>query len=280
MTVIAGKRRLGIDRGTAIGTGIVLALLILAAVAPFISSGNPETMDFNAILAGPSFAHPFGTDNFGRDVLTRVLFGLRVSMAAAIGSVTVALLIGVPLGLLAGYRRGWIDAVIMRPADVLMAFPAIVLVVALAGVFGQNLGLMILTIGCVYAPIIVRVMRGAAMEVGTALFIEGARARGASHLRVMVRHVLPNAISPVLVQASALMGVAILMEAALSFIGLGVQPPTPSLGLMLSEGRSYMGDAPWLVIAPGVGIVLAVLGFNLLGDGIPRLFDPARRVRT
>ena len=123
-------------------------------------------------------------------------------------------------------------------------------------------------------------MRGAAIEVGTALFIEGARARGASHLRVMVHHVLPNAISPVLVQASALMGLAILIEAALSFIGLGVQPPTPSLGLMLSEGRAYMGDAPWLVIAPGMGIMIAVLGFNLLGDGIPRLFDPARRVRS
>ncbi len=278
MTALAVKRRIGLDRTTGAGVAIVVALLVLAALAPFISAGNPETMDFNAILAGPNVAHPLGTDNFGRDVLTRVLFGLRVSMAAAIGSVVVALVIGVPLGLLAGYRRGWVDAVIMRPADVLMAFPAIVLVVALAGVFGQNLGLMILTIGFVYAPIIVRVMRGAAMEVGTALFIEGARARGASHLRVMLRHVLPNAISPVLVQASALMGVAILTEAALSFIGLGVQPPTPSLGLMLSEGRSYMGDAPWLVIAPGLGIVVAVLGFNLLGDGIPRLLDPARRV--
>ena len=274
------KRRVSLDRGTTLGAAIVFVLLLVAALAPFISAGTPEAMDFNAILAGPSGAHLMGTDNFGRDVLTRVLFGLRVSMAAAIGSVAVALLIGVPLGLLAGYRRGWIDAVIMRPADVVMAFPAIVLVVALAGVFGQNLVLMILTIGFVFAPIIVRVMRGAAMEVGTALFIEGARARGGSHLRVMVRHVLPNAISPVLVQASALMGVAILMEAALSFIGLGVQPPKPSLGLMLSDGRSYMGDAPWLVIAPGLGIVIAVLGFNLLGDGIPRLFDPARRVQS
>jgi peptide/nickel transport system permease protein len=279
LTARLSHLRRGIDRGTGTGVAIVAALMLLASAAPLVTSGTPETMDFNAILAGPSLAHPLGTDNFGRDVLTRVVFGLRVSMAAALGSVAVALAIGVPLGLLAGYRRGWVDAVIMRPADVLMAFPAIVLVVALAGVFGQNLGLMILTIGFVYAPVIVRVMRGAALEVGTALFIEGARARGASHLRVMVRHVLPNAISPVLVQASALMGVAILMEAALSFIGLGVQPPTPSLGLMLSEGRSYMGDAPWLVIAPGLGIVIAVMGFNLLGDGIPRLFDPARRVR-
>lgn len=280
MTARPVSLRLSLDWGTGAGLAIVLGLIVLAAIAPAITTGNPETMDFNAILAGPSIAYPLGTDNFGRDVLTRVMFGLRVSMAAAIGSVAVAMAIGVPLGLLAGYRRGWVDAVIMRPTDVLMAFPAIVLVVALAGVFGQNLGLMILTIGFVYAPIIVRVMRGAAIEVGTALFIEGARARGASHLRVMVHHVLPNAISPVLVQASALMGLAILIEAALSFIGLGVQPPTPSLGLMLSEGRAYMGDAPWLVIAPGMGIMIAVLGFNLLGDGIPRLFDPARRVRS
>ena len=208
------------------------------------------------------------------------MFGLRVSMAAALGSVAVALLAGVPLGLVAGYFGGWVDAVIMRPADVFLSFPAIVLVIALAGAFGQNLGLMIVTIGFVYTPIIVRVMRGTTLELEGALFVEGARARGASHLRVMLRHVLPNAIGPVLVQASALMGVAILMEAALSFIGLGVQPPTPSLGLMLSDGRSYMGQAPWLVIAPGVGIMLAVLGFNLLGDGIPRLLDPARRVRA
>ena len=185
--------------------------------------------------------------------------------------------VGVPLGLLAGYRGGFIDAVIMRPADVIMAFPAIVLVVALAGLFNQSLSLMTLAIAFVYMPIIVRVMRGAALEVqGHALYIEGARARGASHLRIMTRHVLPNAIAPVLVQASALMGVAILAESALSFIGLGVQPPTPSLGLMLSDGRSYMGDAPWLVIGPGLGIVLAVLGFNLVGDGLPQLLDPAR----
>jgi len=269
-----------LGRGTVAGTGLIVVLLLAALFAPWLSQGSPEAMDFSAVLVGPSSAHPLGTDNFGRDVLTRVLFGLRVSMAAAVGSVAVAMLAGVPLGLVAGYRRGWIDAVIMRPADVILSFPAIVLVIALAGAFGQNLGLMIVTIGFVYTPIVVRVMRGAALELDGALFVEGARARGASHLRVMLRHVLPNAIAPVLVQASALMGVAILMEAALSFIGLGVQPPTPSLGLMLSDGRSYMGQAPWLVVAPGVGIMLAVLGFNLLGDGIPRLLDPARRARA
>jgi peptide/nickel transport system permease protein len=259
---------------------LVIAVLAMGAVlAPHLVSYNPEGMDFNALLSGPSMAHPLGTDNFGRDVLTRVLFGLRVSLAVAVGSVAGAMIVGVPLGLLAGYRGGWIDAAIMRPADVIMAFPAIVLVVALAGLFNQSLSLMTLAIAFVYVPIIVRVARSGAMEVRHALYIEGARARGASDLRIMSRHVLPNAIAPVLVQASALMGVAILAEAALSFIGLGVQPPTPSLGLMLSEGRSYMGDAPWLVIGPGFGILLAVLGFNLLGDGLPQALDPFRRRR-
>jgi peptide/nickel transport system permease protein len=260
--------------------GLVIAVLAMAAVlAPRLVGYNPEGMDFSALLSGPSMAHPLGTDNFGRDVLTRVLFGLRVSLTVAVVSVVGAMIAGVPLGLLAGYRGGWIDAVIMRPADVIMAFPAIVLVVALAGLFNQSLWLMTLAIAFVYVPVIVRVARSGAMEVRDALYIEGARARGASHLRVMARHVLPNAIAPVLVQASALMGVAILAESALSFIGLGVQPPTPSLGLMLSEGRSYMGDAPWLVIGPGLGILLAVLGFNLIGDGLSQALNPLRQRR-
>ncbi|MBZ9935628.1 ABC transporter permease [Mesorhizobium sp. BR1-1-16] len=279
MAASSRLRALSKPTPAAIGAAIVLLLAALAVLAPYISPYDSESMDFNAVLSPPSLAHLFGTDNFGRDVLTRALFGLRVSLIAAIGSVAAAMVVGVPLGLLAGYRRGFVDAVIMRPVDVIMAFPAIVLVVALAGVFRQSLGLMTLAIGFVYFPIIVRVMRGAAIEVSDALFVEGARARGASRVRIMARHVLPNAITPVLVQASALMGVAILMEAAISFIGLGVQPPTPSLGLMLSDGRSYMGDAPWLVICPGLGILVAVLGFNLMGDGLPRLLDAANRRR-
>jgi peptide/nickel transport system permease protein len=282
MTALAARlgRRMALRiTSAAVGASIVLALAALAVIAPWISPYNFETMDFNAILSPPSLAHLLGTDNFGRDVLTRALFGLRVSLIAAIGSVGAAMVVGVPLGLIAGYRRGWIDAAIMRPVDVIMAFPAIVLVVALTGVFRQSLPLMTLAIGFVYMPILVRVMRSAAIEVSDALFIEGVRARGASNLRIMAKHVLPNAIAPVLVQASALMGLAILMEAAISFIGLGVQPPTPSLGLMLADGRSFMGDAPWLVVGPGFGILIAVLGFNLLGDGLPRLIDPAHRGR-
>lgn len=262
-----------------IGGAIIVVLIAAAILAPHLSAGDPEAMDFAAVLSGPTAAHLLGTDNFGRDVLTRVLFGLRVSLIAAVGSVVVAMIFGVPLGLVAGYRGGWVDALIMRPADVVMAFPAVVLVVGLSGFFNASLTLMVLAIAFVYVPIIVRVTRSASIEVRDALYVEGARARGASPLRIMVRHILPNAIAPVLVQASALMGVAILLESALSFIGLGVQPPTPSLGLMLSDGRSYMSDAPWLVIGPGVGILLAVLGFNLVGDGLPQLLDPLRRRR-
>ncbi|MEO1225227.1 MAG: ABC transporter permease [Pseudomonadota bacterium] len=259
-----------------IGGGLLVVLAFAAVAAPWLTPYAPETMDFNAPLAGPTASHPFGTDNFGRDVLSRVLHGYRVSLAVAIGSVAMALVVAIPLGLVAGYYQRWLDNVIMRPMDVIMAFPAIVLVVAMAGFFGQGLVLMMLALAIVYVPIIVRVMRGAALGVAGELFVEGARARGASDLRIMVRHVLPNAITPVFVQASVLMGIAILLEAALSFIGLGVEPPTPSLGLMLAEGRSFMGRAPWLVIAPGLAIVLAVLGFNLLGNGLPALSGPRR----
>ena len=287
MTAVAAGRRRGplaafariFARSPAavVGGTVIAILAIVAITAPVITAYGPEAMDFNDPLSGPSFAHWLGTDNFGRDVLSRVLYGYRISLAVAIGSVVLAMLLAVPLGLVAGYYQRWLDNIIMRPMDVIMAFPAIVLVVAMAGFFGQGLVLMMLALAIVYVPILARVMRGAALGVAKELFVEGAKARGASDLRVMVRHILPNAITPVFVQASVLMGIAILLEAALSFIGLGVQPPTPSLGLMLAEGRSFMGQAPWLVLAPGLAIVFAVLGFNLLGNGLPQLLRPPRR---
>jgi len=288
MAAIAGPRSavLGQLRGwyraspsAVVGGLLVIVLSLVAWAAPWLAAYEPETMDFNAPLTGPTIARWLGTDHFGRDVLSRVIFGYRISLAVAIGSVGLAMAIGVPLGLVAGYYRSWTENLIMRPMDVIMAFPAIILVVALAGFFGHGVSLMVIALAFVYVPIIVRVMRGSTLAAAGELYIEGARARGASHLRIMVRHILPNAITPVLVQASVLMGIAILLEAALSFIGLGTQPPTPSLGLMLSEGRAYMGDAPWLVIAPGFAIVLAVLGFNLLGNGLPELLNPARKHR-
>ncbi len=260
-----------------VGGTLIILLLIIAFSAPLFAPYTPEEMDFAAALTGPSPTHWLGTDNFGRDVLTRVVFGYRISMAVALGSVGVGLIVGVTLGLLAGYFGGIIDNLIMRPMDVLMAFPAIVLVVALTGFVGRNLSIMILAIGIVYVPIFARVMRGATLEIVGQLYVEGARARGASPLRLMLIHVLPNAIAPVLIQASALMGIAILLESGLSFIGLGTQPPDPSLGLMLSEGRQFMTDAPWMVIVPGVAISIAVLGFNLLGNGLQDTLNPSRK---
>jgi peptide/nickel transport system permease protein len=256
---------------------LILLLVATAVIAPLISPYKFDTMDFTAPLKGPTVRHLLGTDNFGRDVLTRVLYGYRISLAVALGSVGFGLLVGVTLGLVAGYFGGLVDNLIMRPMDILMAFPAIVLVVALAGFVGQGMTVMIFAVSVVYVPIFVRVMRGATLEVVHELYVEGARARGASDMRLMLIHVLPNAITPVLVQASVLMGIAILLESALSFIGLGTQPPDPSLGLMLSEGRAFMGDAPWMVIVPGFAISLAVLGFNLLGNGLQQILNPGRK---
>ena len=263
---------------SAVGGGIVvIALLLIALAAPLLLAYQPEAMDFSAPLAGPSASHLLGADNFGRDILTRTIYGYRISLAVAIGSVGLASLIGIPLGLFAGYFGHWVDNLIMRPMDVLMAFPAIVLVITLAGFLGTDMIVMILAVAVVYVPIIVRVMRSATLEVVQELFVEGARARGASDARLMFVHVLPNALTPVLVQASVLMGIAILLESALSFVGLGTQPPDPSLGLMLSEGRSFMGQAPWMVIVPGLAITIAVLGFNMLGNGLQELLNPARK---
>jgi len=262
-----------------LGSAILLALTLLTATVSLYAPYSPQAMDFMAPLSGPSGAHLLGTDNFGRDILTRVLYGYQISLAVALGSVGFGLAAGASLGLLAGYFGGLIDNLIMRPLDVLMAFPAIVLVVALTGFVGRDVGVMILALAVVYAPIFARVMRGSTLEVVNELYVEGARARGASHLRLMLRHILPNASAPVLVQASVLMGIAILLESALSFIGLGTQPPEPSLGLMLSEGRSFMQQAPWMVLVPGLAISIAVLGFNLLGNGLQDILNPARQAR-
>ncbi len=268
-----------VSRSAFIGATIIVVLSAMTATVSLYSPYKPDAMDFMAPLSAPTSEHLLGTDNFGRDILTRVLYGYQISLAVALGSVGFGLIAGVALGLLAGYFGGITDNLIMRPMDVLMAFPAIVLVVALTGFVGREISVMILAVAVVYVPIFARVMRGSTLEVVNELYVEGARARGASHLRLMLRHILPNAIAPVLIQASILMGIAILLESALSFIGLGTQPPDPSLGLMLSEGRSFMQQAPWMVMVPGLAISIAVLGFNLLGNGLQDLLNPARKGR-
>jgi peptide/nickel transport system permease protein len=260
-------------------TGLVLVVLIimLAALAPVIGRYDPTYGDFERILAAPTADHPAGTDGFGRDVLARVLYGYRVSIVVAFASVIAAVALGLPLGMLAGYFGGLVDNLIMRPLDLLMAFPAILLAVALIAVAGTGTAVVALALAVIYLPIMARVLRGSVISVRGEEFVDAAHAMGATPLRVMLRHVMPNSVGPLVVQASISMGIAILIEAALSFIGLGTQPPNPSLGSMLAEGRDFMREAPWVVIFPGLAIMLAVLSFNLLGDGLHEIISGGSR---
>lgn len=260
-----------------IGVIVVGLVALLALLAPVVGRYDPTFGDFMVMLTGPSLDHPFGNDNFGRDVLVRVLYGYRVSLVVALGSVLAAVAVGLPLGMLAGYFGNVVDNLIMRPLDLLMAFPPILLAVTLVAVFGTGTDVMILALALIYVPIMARVLRGAVIAVRSEEFVEAAKAIGAGPLRVMLRHVLPNSLGPLVVQASISMGIAILIEAGLSFIGLGTQPPDPSLGSMLAEGRDFMREAWWVVTFPGLAIAVAVLGFNLLGDGLRDALDKGHR---
>ncbi len=265
------------NRRALVGLALVVLVVILALLASIIGRYDPNYGDFSQTLAGPSLDHPFGTDSFGRDVFARVLFGYRISIMVAVGSVLAAVAIGLPLGLLAGYFGAALDNLIMRPLDLLMAFPPILLAVTMIAVFGTGTDIEILALGLIYVPIMARILRGSVITVRGEEFVEAARAIGANPSRIMLRHVLPNSLGPLVVQASISMGIAILIEAGLSFIGLGVQPPDPSLGSMLAEGRDFMREAPWVVTFPGLAIMVVVLGFNLVGDGLRDVLDRASR---
>jgi peptide/nickel transport system permease protein len=259
---------------------VLLALIVLLAIfGPLLSRYSADQITAADALKGPSSAHWLGADNFGRDQFVRMAEGYRISLAAAVGSVLFGLALGVPLGLLAGYAGSVADNVVMRPLDVLMAFPAVLLAITVMAIFGSGLGVLILAIGVVYVPILARVMRASTLETSQELYVEAARARGASGRRIVLRHVLPNSIGPVIVQASILLGIAVLLEAALSFVGIGIKPPTPSLGVMLSEGRDFMATDAWIVAVPGAAIAVLVLTFNLIGDGLHAWLDPRGRAR-
>jgi len=261
------------------GLVVVAVLAALALAAPALPIGSPTAIAKDLALRGPSAAEPFGMDDLGRSVLSRVVHAYRISLGVALGSVALALLIGVPLGLVAGYAEGVPDQLIMRPLDVLMAFPAILLAIALMSVFGTGAVLVSVALAVVYTPIVARVVRAAVLATKVEVYVDGARALGATVPRLVLAHIVPNAATPVLVQASVLMAIAILVEAALSFLGVGVRPPTPSLGLMLADGRGFMLQAPWMVVFPGLAIMLAVLGFNMLADGLRDWLDPQRPSR-
>lgn len=258
-----------------IGLIIVVGLLVVAAFAPWIAPHDPIKPDFLAFLQAPSEKYRLGTDELGRDVLSRIIYGARASLQAGLVSVGIAIAIGLPIGLLSGYYRGFIDEyIVMRIADAIMAFPIIVLALAFAAVMRPSLTTAMIAIGIVYAPIFMRLTRGQVLEVRENEYITAARALGAKNSTIIMRHVFPNILAPVLVQASLSVAAAILVEAALSFLGLGIQPPTPSWGSMLRLGFGYLDKAPWASIWPGFAIFITVLGINLLGDGLRDVFDP------
>jgi peptide/nickel transport system permease protein len=266
-------RRVG--GGEALAGFVILGLLLIVAVlAPLISPHDPESIETGRVLGAPDAVHPFGSDALGRDVLSRVLHAFRVSLTVAIGSVALAFAVGAPIGLIAGFRGGWVDTLLMRPIDMLLALPALLLAVSLIAIVGPGALVTLVAIAVIYLPILARVVRSAALVVKGLPYVDGARARGVSEPAVMLRHVLPNSLGPAIVQATVLMGFAIQIEAALSFLGLGAQPPTPSLGIMLNEGRDVLTLAPWVEIFPGLAIALTVLAFNLAGDGLRRRLDP------
>ena len=261
------------------GTGIILAMVLLAAFAGVVAPYDPTDMKVADALKRPSLAHPFGTDRFGRDVLSRTIYGSRIALGVAISSIGIALVIGTILGLLGGYLGGATDLVIGRAMDVLFSFPTLILAIGIAAMLGPGLDNAALAIAVVYAPLFSRVVRGPVIAERAKEYALAALGLGAGGFRVVCFHILPNVLAPLIVQASVSLAYAILTEAALSYLGLGTQPPAPSWGTMLNEGRTYLETAPWMSIFPGLAIMLAVLGFNLLGDGLRAALDPQLRGR-
>ncbi|MFR9775725.1 ABC transporter permease [Micromonospora sp. MS34] len=256
------------------GTVILLVLVVVGVAGRWLAPAGINDIDVAQMLQPPSWSHPFGTDELGRDVLSRVLIAARVSLEVGVISVGIALVAGVSLGLFAGYYRGWVDNVLMRGMDVLFAFPVLLLAVAIVAVLGPGLLTAMIAIGVVYTPIFARVTRASVLSVREQVFVRAAVSIGASDLRIMRRHVLPNVAAPLIVQTSLSLAFAILSEAALSFLGLGVQPPAPAWGRMLYDGRGFVTDAWWLGLFPGAAIFLTVLAFNLVGDALRDVLDP------
>lgn len=258
---------------------VIVFLLILAAVfGSQIAPYDPIEMNFDVRFAPPSASHIMGTDEFGRDMFSRILHGSQVSLKVGLISVTLATLVGTTLGMIAGYTRNrWIDEIIMRSMDILFAFPAILLAIVVLAVLGRGVGNAMIAIGIVYIPIFARIARGEVLSVKNEEFVQVAVALGATDREIMLRHILPNILAPIIVEISLSLSFAILAETALSFFGLGIQPPNPSWGRMLSEGRAYFQQSVWMGIVPGLAIMVTVMGFNFLGDGLRDALDPKTR---
>ena len=273
--------RLRADGRSWIGLAVVGVLMLLAVAAPLATSIDPAAIDLRHSLEAPSAAHWLGTDAQGRDVWSRLVYGARVSLLVGLVSQGIALSIGVLLGLVAGYRGRWTDEVVMRLADVTLAFPTLLLLIAMAAAFEPSLPVVCIVIGVVGWAGMARLVRGQVLVVRELGYVQAMRALGAADGRILLRHVLPNVVAPVVIAATLGIAGAIMAEAALSFLGLGVQPPTPSWGAMIADGRdlSQLRNAPWTSLAPGLAIGFAVLGFNLLGDALRDALDPRARPR-
>ncbi len=270
-------RRLARRPSAVFGAVVVLLFVAVALLAPWLAPYDPIETSWSAIRQAPSPAHWFGTDDIGRDVLSRVAWGTRASLLAGVVSVSISMVVGVPLGLAAGFLGGAVDALISRLTDAFLACPFLILAIALAAFLGPDLTNAMIAIGVSATPIFVRLTRAQVIDVKVLEYIEAARALGNPPLRIAWRHVLPNALPPLIVQATLAIAAAVIAEASLSFLGLGQQPPAPSWGSMLNTAKNYVDNAPWMAIWPGLAIFLLVLAFNLLGDGLRDVLDPRQQ---
>ena len=267
-------RRLLREPAALVGGFIVIAFLAMAALAPLLAPYDPNASDWMAIREAPSWAHPFGTDDLGRDILTRVIYGARASLAAGFISVSIAMAVGIPLGLVAGYFGGIADMIISRCADALLACPFLVLAIALAAFLGASLENAMIAIGISAMPIFIRLTRGQALSVRAEDYVSAAVSQGVSHPKILAAYIFPNVVPPLIVQATLTVAVAVLAEASLAFLGLGQAPPAPSWGSMLDAARQFLVEAPWMAIWPGLAIVVVVIGFNMLGDALNDALNP------
>jgi len=261
----------------AFGLAVLTIVLFCAVFAHWIVPFDPEEMDFDALLEGVSAVHLLGSDQLGRDTLARLIYGSQVALIVSVGSVTVGVILGVPLGLTSVYFRGWVDDLLMRVMDAVVVFPSLIIAVALAAMMGASLTTVILAIGISNVPWIARIVRSQGMSVREQDYVAAAVAGGMGHAHVIMKHIFPNTLAPVIVQATLGMGYAVLVEAALGFIGVGVQPPTPTWGNMLQQAFPLLQEQPLLSIAPGLAIFVLVLAFNFVGDSLRDLLDPRLR---
>jgi len=268
------RKKLTSSRPAFFGGILVLFFVVVALLAPILPIADPIATDWLAVRKPPTSAHPFGTDEIGRDMLSRMIWGARASLLAGVISVAIAVLLGVPFGVLAGYCRGLTDNVISRFTEALLAVPLLILAIALAAFMGPSLRNVMIAIGLSAMPLFIRIARGQTMAVMTEDYIESARAIGIGHGAMVWRYILPNIFPPILIQATLTIATAIIAEASLSFLGLGQQPPAPSWGSMLNTAKNFLEQAPWMALYPGASIFLVVLGFNLLGDGLRDALDP------